>query len=198
MCRVITYAAINLTNKKFQVGSTTDFDRRCREHHNSDMNPEFHRALRKDPKNFYWIVSEDDGLETRDEEQYYLDFYHGTAWCYNSNPNAAEPPSQMGSSWWNNGVEQVKVFECPGEGWVQGRLGKWWNNSIENRFGVHAPEEGWVLGRIQVQRTADRQSSSGTGNVWWNNGKEATRSRTCPGDDWVRGRLPMTWLFGAK
>jgi hypothetical protein len=90
------------------------------------------------------------------------------------------------------------VFDCPGEGWTRGRLGKWWNNGIENRFGVHAPGEGWVLGRIQVQRTADRQSSSGTGNVWWNNGKEATRSRTCPGDDWVRGRLPMTWLFGAK
>jgi len=195
---VITYAAINLTNKRFQVGSTTDFERRCREHHDSDMNPEFHRALRKNPENFYWIVSEDDGLETRDEEQYYLDFYHGTMWCYNSNPSATEPPSQRGTCWWNNGVEQVKVFECPGEGWIRGRLGKWWNNGIKNRFGVVSPGSDWIPGRIQVEKTAERQSSSGTGNVWWNNGEKATRARTCPGEGWVRGRLPMTWLFGAK
>ena len=94
---MITYAGINLTNKKFQVGSTTDFERRCREHHNSDMNPEFHRALRKDPENFYWIVGDDDESGTRDEEQYYLDFYHGTAWCYNLNPSASAPPSRKGS-----------------------------------------------------------------------------------------------------
>jgi hypothetical protein len=97
-CCVITYAAINLTNKKFQVGSTTDFGRRCKQHHNSDENPEFHRALRKDPANFYWIVSEDDGLGTRDEEQYYLDFYHGTPWCYNLNPSASAPPSRKGAT----------------------------------------------------------------------------------------------------
>jgi len=185
---VITYVAINLTNKKFQVGSTKDFGKRYKGHLRGDMNPEFSRSLQKRPEKFYWIVSEDDGLETRDEEQYYLDFYHGSVWCYNSNPNASEPPSQMGSSWWNNGTEQVKVFECPGEGWVQGRLGKWWNNGVENRFGAHAPEEGWITGRIQIQRTADRQSSSGTGNVWWRNNGSETRSKECPGEGWVRGR----------
>jgi group I intron endonuclease len=88
---VITYAAINLTNKRFQVGSTTDFERRCREHHNSDMNPEFNRSLRKKPENFYWIVGEDDGLDTREEEQYYLDFYHGTVWCYNYSSGSDHP-----------------------------------------------------------------------------------------------------------
>jgi hypothetical protein len=186
---VITYAAINLTNKKFQVGSTTDFERRCREHYNSDMNPEFHSALRKNPENFYWIVSDDDGLDTREEEQYYLDFYHGTMWCYNSNPNAAEPPSQEGSSWWNNGVEQVKVFESPGDGWVPGRLGKWWNDGTENKFGVNPPGEGWIAGRIQIQKTAERQSLSGTGNVWWTDGIAETRAKECPGGSWVRGRL---------
>jgi hypothetical protein len=186
---VITYAAINLTNKKFQVGSTVDFGQRCKGHMKGDMNPEFNRALQKHPENFYWIVSEDDGLGTRDEEQYYLDFYHGTLWCYNLNPSATEPPSQEGTCWWNNGIEQVKVFECPGEGWVLGRLGKWWNNGVKNRFGMHAPGEGWVLGRIQVQSTADRQSSSGKGNVWWNNGTISTRAKQCPGEGWTRGRI---------
>jgi hypothetical protein len=186
---VITYAGINLTNKKFQVGSTIDFGQRCKQHHNSDMNPEFNRALRKNPENFYWIVGEDDGLETRDEEQYYLDFYYGTVWCYNVNPSATEPPSQKGTSWWNNGAEQVKVLECPGEGWAKGRLGKWWNNGVENRFGVTPPGLEWLAGRIQVAKTALRQSLSGSGNVWWVNGEYETRAKECPGEGWVRGRL---------
>lgn len=96
---VITYVAINLTNKKFQVGSTIDFRRRCKEHHNEKGSLEFQRSLRKNPENFYWIVSEDDGLDTREEEQYYLDFYHGTAWCYNHNPGASSPPSPKGRTW---------------------------------------------------------------------------------------------------
>ena len=81
------------------------------------------------------------------------------------------------------------MFEYPGEGWVRGRLGKWWNNGIENRFGAYVPEEGWIPGRIQVKRTADRQSSSGTGNVWWRNNGSETRSKECPGEGWVRGRI---------
>ena len=65
------------------MGSTTDFKRRCQEHYKGKGEQEFQRSLRKNSENFYWIVSEDDGLETRDEEQYYLDFYHGTTGCYN-------------------------------------------------------------------------------------------------------------------
>ena len=187
---MITYAAINLTNKKFYVGSTTDFERRCRDHHGTKKeNPLFHRALHKNPENFYWIVSEDDGLDDRSEEQFYLNFYHGTMWCVNHSPNAAEPPSQEGTTWWNNGEEQVKVFKCPGEGWVRGRLGKWWNNGAENRFGGNCPGSEWVSGRVQIQRTAERQSSSGAGNVWWRNDTSETRSKECPGEGWVRGRL---------
>jgi len=104
---VITYAAINLTNKKFQVGSTIDFSQRCKEHHRGKGDLEFQRSLRKNPENFYWIVSEDDGLETRDEEQYYLDFYHGTVWCYNHNPSASAPPSPKGRTWeWSEDKKQ--------------------------------------------------------------------------------------------
>ena len=104
---MITYVAINLTNKKFQVGSTIDFKRRCKEHHDEKGNLEFQRSLSKNPENFYWIVSEDDGLDTRDEEQYYLDFYHGTAWCYNHNPSASSPPSPRGKTWeWSENKRQ--------------------------------------------------------------------------------------------
>ena len=96
---MITYAAINLTNKRFQVGSTTDFDRRYIEHSRGKGDLEFQRSLRKDPSNFYWIVSEDDGLDDRSEEQYYLDFYCGSMWCYNHNPSASAPPSPKGRTW---------------------------------------------------------------------------------------------------
>jgi hypothetical protein len=27
-----------------------------------------------------------------------------------------------GKLWWNNGMRQTRAFECPGEGWVRGRL----------------------------------------------------------------------------
>jgi hypothetical protein len=83
-----TYAAINLTNKKFQVGSAKNFEKRQKEHLRGKGDLAFQRSLRRDPSNFFWLVGEDDGLETREEEQYYLDFYHGTAWCYNQSPNA--------------------------------------------------------------------------------------------------------------
>ncbi len=186
---MITYVAINLTNKKFQVGSTTDFQRRSREHHNSDMNPEFHRALKKNPENFYWVQGVDDGLDDRSEEQYMLDFYFGTPWCYNSNPSASEPPSQEGTSWWNNGVEQVKQHESPGKGWEKGRLGKWWNNGVENKFGPECPGIGWAEGRIPTEESSKRMSASGKGKVWWTNDEEETRAKECPGKGWYRGRL---------
>ena len=93
---MFTYLAINLTNKKFQVGSTTNFEKRRREHHSGKGNLAFQRSLRRDPKNFFWFCSVDDGLDTRDEEQFYLDFYCGTKWCYNHNPSAVQPPSPLG------------------------------------------------------------------------------------------------------
>ena len=117
---MITYAGINLRTKKFQVGSTINFERRLSQHLSRDMNPEFNRSLQKNPNEFYWLVSEDDGLDDRSEEQHYLDFYFGSPWCYNSNPSASEPPYQGGKKWWTNGKEIKRSFECPGEGWEEG------------------------------------------------------------------------------
>lgn len=153
------------------------------------MNPEFNRALRKRPEGFFWLISEDDGLDDRSEEQFYLDFYFGSKWCFNSNPNAAEPPSQEGTKWWNNGVEQVKVFSCPGEGWVLGRLDSWWTNGERNTISMECPGEGWWKGRVVTDEHARKMSESGSGNVWWNNGETETRSKTCPGEGWESGRL---------
>lgn len=52
--------------------------------------------------------------------------------------------------WWNNGVEQIRSFECPGEGWVRGQCIK--NSSWGCSKGTH----------------------------WYNNGKVSIRSKVCP------------------
>jgi len=104
---MITYAAINLTNKKFQVGSTVNFEARQSQHLNGKGDLEFQRSLRKNPDNFFWLVSTDDNLETRDEEQFYLDFYCGSKWCYNHNPSASCPPSPKGKTWnWGDSAKE--------------------------------------------------------------------------------------------
>ena len=37
-----------------------------------------------------------------------------------------KPPSSKGKLWWNNGIEQKRQAEHPGDGWIRGRL-KWRN-----------------------------------------------------------------------
>ncbi len=86
-----TYLAINLATRKFYVGSTSNFERRRRVHLNNTDNLPFQNSLRTNPENFYWICSEDDELQTREEEQFYLDFYFGTKWCYNVSPSTDLP-----------------------------------------------------------------------------------------------------------
>jgi hypothetical protein len=117
---VITYIGLNLKTKRFQVGSTTDFPRRYKQHLERDMNPEFNRPLQKNPQGFYWFIGEDDGNDDRSEEQYYLDFYTGSQWCTNINPNAIEPPYHGGSKWWTKDGDVKRSINCPGEGWEEG------------------------------------------------------------------------------
>ena len=180
---MITYAAINLTNKKFYVGSTVDFKERCKKHHRNKGDLAFHRSLRKDPENFYWIVSEDDGLNTRDEEQYYLDFYHGTMWCYNLNPLASCPPN------------------------LTGRTGQWSEESRKNRSGGGNPafgkkpwnfelprEDNPMTGVKCPRRGRKGEENYAIGKSWFNNGTEQKRCYESPGSEWSKGMLPR----GAK
>jgi hypothetical protein len=88
---VITYLGITLNNRKFYVGSAVDFERRQKAHLKSKDNYPFQNALRKDPDNVYWIASDNDGSDGREEEQFYLDFYHGSEWCYNLSPYSNQP-----------------------------------------------------------------------------------------------------------
>jgi group I intron endonuclease len=80
---MITYCAIHLPTKKFYVGSTTNFESRYAGHTKGNSKYPFQRTLEKDSKNFYWIVSESDSSNDRQEEQYYLDFWYGHRLCWN-------------------------------------------------------------------------------------------------------------------
>ena len=204
---MITYAAINLTNKKFYVGSTVDFTSRQKGHLNSNKDYPFQNSLRKDPENFYWIVSEDDELDTRDEEQYYLDFYHGTVWCYNLNPEATVPPSALGKGGpghhlygkvWDPEVIARRTAHCAGE--TNPAYGKrWWNNGEGNYvLEEECPGEGWVLGGkgLKTPMPGDKNPMYGKsgelspvhGSKWFNNGVELKKTFEKPGEDWVEGR----------
>lgn len=164
---MFTYAGINLTNKKFQIGSTTDFDRRYSQHLKSKDNPEFHNALRKNPSNFYWFISENDGLDDRSEEQYYLDFHFGSSWCYNLNPFANEPPSRKGEVWTE---DSKNAFSAK-----QKELSLVWVNDGKSSFRV-------PLGK-------EEEYEKGRGNTY-NNSVTETISVTHPGSEWVLGQLP--------
>ena len=86
-----TYLAIDLSSLKFYVGSTNNFGRRWRDHYKSTDNLPFQNALRTRPDLFYWVCADDDGLDNREEEQFYLDFYHGSPWCFNVSSRTSRP-----------------------------------------------------------------------------------------------------------
>ena len=94
---MITYFALDLHSKNFYIGSTsTTLEQRIKEHKKTKESYPFQNAFRSRPESFFWIWGEDD-LETRDEEQFYLDFHFGSTSCYNLNPLASIPPSHKGN-----------------------------------------------------------------------------------------------------
>jgi group I intron endonuclease len=90
-----TYRATNTTNGRFYVGSTTNFEKRRKEHLRSKKNLPFQNALRKNPEDFEWEVWTDDCDEPV-LEQALLDTWFGKECCYNLNPFADRGPSNLG------------------------------------------------------------------------------------------------------
>ena len=86
---MITYLVCDLNRKKQQVGSTKSLKTGRPWSHldGGSCNPVLAAATAKSDQ-FFVFVSTDDGLDTRDEEQHYLDFSFGASWCYNLSPHA--------------------------------------------------------------------------------------------------------------
>lgn len=69
---------------------------------------------------------------------------------------------------------------------------KWWNNGHVNTRSKDCPGQGFVLGRLNQeypQETRQAVSKRMKGLVYWNNGTVNRRSKECPGQGWVQGKI---------
>jgi group I intron endonuclease len=204
---MITYVPINLSNKKFYIGSTVNFDRRWQGHMTSTSNYPFQNALRRNPDNFFVLISEDDGLETREEEQFYLDFYHGSEHCYNISKNTLAP--MHGRTHSKETIEKLRgrpfteeMVKKREETWVQkygghpsaGKEG-YWGGKIRPDHSEKMSGEGNPM--YGVRLTGESNSMYGTkgelcpvyNTTWWVNEQgENKRQTDCPGPEWQSGR----------
>lgn len=107
-----------------------------------------------------------------------------------------------GQVFWNDGEKNVRSRECPGPGFVRGKL---YEVSDETREKLRKAATGRkpspetiekkrqsMLGKNRrpcLQETKDKIAASMSKLVWWNNGAEVKRSATQPGPEWKRGRI---------
>jgi len=82
-----TYLICDPISKKFYVGSGKHKSRPLRHLNGKSCNNHLAHITAK--RNVFVFISDDDGLETRDEEQFYLDFYCGSSWCLNNSNSAS-------------------------------------------------------------------------------------------------------------
>jgi len=184
---MITYAAIDFQkSKKVYYGSAIDPVKRQKEHLSTNRKSPFHDALRS--RQFYWVFSEDDGSDNRDEEQFYINFYHGSEWCYNLSQWAVGGNNIIDERRWiTNDVEERyrPSDEKLEEGWSEGRL-KWEDERKEARSKL-------------LSEWGDNPFRRGvaTGKRWMNNGiEEKYATELLQGWEW--GRLKFHWKPGPK
>jgi hypothetical protein len=81
--------------------------------------------------------------------------------------------------WWTDGVNKLRSYTCPEEGWWQGQPSnvkgkRWWNNGIIQVYQEESPGNEWLSGRLIK---------------WWTNGKENMFTQIPPDQTWRLGRI---------
>lgn len=85
----------------------------------------------------------------------------------------------LGHSWWNNGTRCTQSLECPGEGWIKGK--------------IKTPKV--IQATIKAQQAASAKIS---GTNWWTNGQVSVRADISPGPEWIQGVHYDVWNKGKK
>jgi predicted GIY-YIG superfamily endonuclease len=194
---MITYRAINKTNGRFYIGSTTDIERRKREHRKSRANTSFHIDYRKNPENFEWEVCEDQS-HGRELEEALLEMFAGTDLCYNVSNRTDGGGGAKGHKWWRklDGTQEVHCADCPGRDWVSGRLRSSTESARIATLGRIVSQETREKlsrkkkGQKRTEETKEKIGAGLRGKRWWVNPEGKTcREVERPGEGWVEGRV---------
>ncbi len=197
-----TYRATNTLNGKFYIGSTSDFERRKREHLCGRKNLPFANALRKNPEAFVWEVWRDDYDEPI-LEQALLDMWVGTEQCYNLCPIANR--AMAGRKHTDDTKQKIREKKL-GFRHTEEAKRKIAAAAKLNRTGVVTSEE--TKQKLREMNIGERNPKYGIpvssetkekirqgnigknkGKVWWvNEVGENKFQREFPGEGWRKGR----------
>ena len=100
------------------------------------------------------------------------------------------PPSQKGKRYWNNGFTNRMSAECPGDGWIQGKI--LYCNRTELGKKISAIKKAEMTDeKRQLLRSISLNNGSRPprqkGKKHWTDGVNNTMSFECPGPQWYSG-----------
>jgi group I intron endonuclease len=184
-------------NGKFYIGSTNNFERRKGEHLKSDVNYPFQNALRKNPEAFEWKVWSDDSDDSV-LEQALLDMWYGKEQCYNLNPSASWPPSNLGKSLSEDTKNKISLT-------MQGRVinertrlavslsnktRTLSESTLAKKSEAVSGDKNPFFGKAHSEETRQMWSEKRKGLKWWHNKdtQETRMAKECPGPGWEAGR----------
>jgi group I intron endonuclease len=186
---MITYTATNTENGKFYIGSTTNFERRQKEHLTTAQEFHFQRALRRNPDLFSWEVYEDDS-EGPVLEQALLDMWYGKKQCYNMCGFAGRPPERKGKKLKPEAYEKL-VTRLKSNHPMRGkqRTEETKNKISQKLLGTKVPDE--VRKKMSVAMTGKKKSPEHCAAI-----SKGRKEKVKPKESKVRGWLPeiITWI----